>query len=267
MKEVTSRYAEALYSLKRDSNSLEKTQEANEEYQTALKLDSEDETTLNNYGNFLLQNGEPESAKKYFIKAIELNPDFNLYKENLYQSTKMSTKYYKLKTKYKNKFLKPIMDKKGYLNVGLSKNNQRKAFKIHRLVALHFIPNIENKPEIDHINTIKTDNTVFLNEDGSINYEKTNLRWTTRKENINNPLTKTKMRINARKPSKGKYGKKHHRSKPIIQYDKDGNFIREWDCANDVERVLGISNKHIGSVCLGKRKSCGGYIWKYKNAA
>ena len=90
---------------------LEKIQEANEEYQTALKLDSEDETTLNNYGNFLLQNGEPESAKKYFIKAIELNPDFNLYKENLYQATKMSTKYYKLKIKYKNKFLKPIMDK------------------------------------------------------------------------------------------------------------------------------------------------------------
>ena len=163
--------------------------------------------------------------------------------------------------------LKPTMDKKGYLTVGLSKNNQRKTFKVHRLVALHFIPNIENKPEIDHINTIKTDNTVFLNEDGSVNYEKTNLRWTTRKENINNPLTKTKMRINARKPSKGKYGKKHHRSKPIIQYDKEGNFIKEWECANDVERVLGISNKHIGSVCLGKRKSCGGYIWKYKNAA
>ena len=134
-------------------------------------------------------------------------------------------------------------------------------------MAEAFIPNPENKSEIDHINTIKTENTVFLNEDGSINYEKTNLRWTTRKENINNPLTKTKMQINARKPSKGKYGKKHHRSKPIIQYDKEGNFIKEWDCANDVERVLGISNKHIGSVCLGKRKSCGGYIWKYKNAA
>ena len=163
--------------------------------------------------------------------------------------------------------LKLTMDKKGYLTVGLSKNNQRKTFKVHRLVALHFIPNIENKPEIDHINTIKTDNTVFLNEDGSINYEKTNLRWTTRKENINNPLTKTKMQINAGKPSKGKYGKEHPASKPIIQYDKDSNFIKEWECANDVERVLGISNKHIGSVCLGKRKSCGGYIWKYKNAA
>ena len=163
--------------------------------------------------------------------------------------------------------LKPYISNSGYLLVGLYKQQKRDRKLLHRLVAEAFIPNPENKPEIDHINTIKTDNTVFLNEDGSINYEKTNLRWTTRKENINNPITKTKMRINARKPSKGKYGKKHHRSKPIIQYDKEGNFIKEWECANDVERVLGISNKHIGSVCIGKRKSCGGYIWKYKNAA
>ena len=167
----------------------------------------------------------------------------------------------------KGAILKPYISNSGYLLVGLYKQHKRDRKLLHRLVAEAFIPNPDNKPEIDHINTIKTDNTVWLNEDGSVNYEKTNLRWTTRKENINNPLTKTKMQINARKPSKGKYGKKHHRSKPIIQYDKEGNFIREWDCANDVERVLGISNKHIGSVCLGKRKSCGGYIWKYKNAA
>ena len=163
--------------------------------------------------------------------------------------------------------LKPYISNSGYLLVGLYKQQKRDRKLLHRLVAETFLPNPENKPEIDHINTIKTDNTVFLNEDGSINYEKTNLISTTRKENINNPRTKTKMRINARKPSKGKYGKKHHKSKPIIQYDKEGNFIKEWECANDVERVLGISNKHIGSVCLGKRKSCGGYIWKYKNAA
>ena len=167
----------------------------------------------------------------------------------------------------KGVILKPYISNSGYLLVGLYKQQKRDRKLLHRLVAEAFIPNPENKSEIDHINTIKTDNTVFLNEDGSVNYEKTNLRWTTRKENINNPLTKTKMRINARKPSKGKYGKKQHRSKPIIQYDKEGNFIKEWECANDVERVLGISNKHIGSVCLGKRKSCGGYIWKYKNAA
>lgn len=151
----------------------------------------------------------------------------------------------------KGKILKGKIDKGGYLLVILCKDKKQTTYKVHRLVAEHFIPNPQNKPCIDHINTVRTDNRVE------------NLRWATYKENGNNPLTKIKQR----RMLKGKYGKEHPASKPIIQYDKDGNFIKEWDCANDVERVLGISNKHIGSVCLGKRKSCGGYIWKYKNAA
>ena len=155
--------------------------------------------------------------------------------------------------------LKPIMDKKGYLTVGLSKNNQRKAFKVHRLVALHFIPNIENKPEIDHINTIKTDNTVFLNEDGSVNYDKTNLRWVTPKENSNNPISLVNK-------SESKKGIKNHRHQPVLQYDKDGNFIREWDTMTEAETTLNITHK-IHVVCQGKRKTCGGYIWKYKRTA
>ena len=155
--------------------------------------------------------------------------------------------------------LKPIMDKKGYLTVGLSKNNQRKTFKVHRLVALHFIPNIENKPEIDHINTIKTDNTVWLNEDGSVNYDKTNLRWVTPKENSNNPLSLVNN-------SESKKGIKNHRHQPVLQYDKDGNFIREWDTMTEAETTLNINHK-IHVVCQGKRKTCGGYIWKYKRTA
>ena len=143
--------------------------------------------------------------------------------------------------------LKPIMDKKGYLTVGLSKNNQRKAFKVHRLVALHFIPNIENKPEIDHINTIKTDNRVE------------NLRWVTPKENSNNPLSIVNK-------SESKKGIKNHRHQPILQYDKDGNFIREWDTMTEAETTLKITHK-IHFVCQGKRKTCGGYIWKYKRTA
>ena len=159
----------------------------------------------------------------------------------------------------KGRILKPIMDKKGYLTVGLSKNNQRKTFKVHRLVALHFIPNIENKPEIDHINTIKTDNTVWLNEDGSVNFDKTNLRWATPKENSNNPLSIIKK-------SESKKGIKNNRHQPVLQYDKDGNFIREWDTMTEAETTLNITHK-IHYVCQCKRKTCGGYIWKYKRTA
>ena len=166
----------------------------------------------------------------------------------------------------KGVILKPYISNSGYLLVGLYKQQKRDRKLLHRLVAEAFIPNPENKPEIDHINTIKTDNTVFLNEDGSVNYDKTNLRWTTRKENINNPLTKTKMQINAGKPSKGKYGKEHPASKPIIQYDKDSNFIKEWNCITDVERKMGYSVSNISSCLRGKSNTACGYIWKYKNA-
>ena len=185
--------------------------------------------------------------------------DYEGYQVSNFGRVKSLDRYDSRGWRIKGRILKPIMDKKGYLNVGLSKNNQRKAFKVHRLVALHFIPNIENKPEIDHINTIKTDNTVFLNEDGSINYEKTNLRWVTPKENSNNPLSIVNK-------SESKKGIKNHRHQPVLQYDKDGNFIREWDTMTEAETTLNINHK-IHVVCQGKRKTCGGYIWKYKRTA
>ena len=71
------------------------------------------------------------------------------------------------------KEIKPCKDTKGYMVVGVSKNGKSKKFLVHRLLALHFIPNPENKPCIDHINGIKHDNRLE------------NLRWLTNKENLN----------------------------------------------------------------------------------
>lgn len=76
------------------------------------------------------------------------------------------------------KVLKTIKDKNGYENVALYKNKKAKVCKVHRLVAIAFIPNPENKPEVDHINTITNDNMVE------------NLRWVTRSENMQNPITR-----------------------------------------------------------------------------
>ena len=79
--------------------------------------------------------------------------------------------------------LKPHIEKSGYVHVWLNRGYGNSAVHVHRLVAETFIPNPENKPFVDHINTIRSDNRVE------------NLRWTTPLENANNETTK----INRRK--------------------------------------------------------------------
>lgn len=75
--------------------------------------------------------------------------------------------------------LKLTTNSKGYAQVHLycGGHDTRKVKSVHRLVAEAFIPNPENKPQIDHINTVRTDNRV------------SNLRWVTQSENGQNPLT------------------------------------------------------------------------------
>ena len=160
-----------------------------------------------------------------------------------------------------------VTNKWGYLQVLLSKNNKQKLCLIHRLVAEAFIPNPENKPHIDHINTDKKDNRVG------------NLRWCTRSENMNNPLTKEKCReMNKGKhrseetkkkisesgkgrilseESKKKIGKGNGKLVYCIELDK----IFESTC--EASRELGISQSSISLVCRGKRKTAGGYHWEY----
>lgn len=139
----------------------------------------------------------------------------------------------------KGRLLK-LSNNKGYIQVVLCKDGKTKTYKVHRLVAETFILNIDNKPFIDHINTDRTDNRVD------------NLRWVTKIENMNNPLTKERL-------SKSK-------SKPILQYDKNGNFIKEWNSALEVEKEIGLNHSNIGMCCNNKPKykSVGGYIWRYK---
>lgn len=69
------------------------------------------------------------------------------------------------------KLMKPRKNEKGYLRIGLTTNGKQKCMRVHRLVAQAFIPNPENKPEVNHIDFDKENNCV------------NNLEWVTCKEN------------------------------------------------------------------------------------
>jgi len=142
---------------------------------------------------------------------------------------------------------------KGYelvvLYNGTKKN--KKTMKVHRLVAEAFIPNPEDKPEVNHIFGIKNDNRV------------SELEWATSSENVQHSFD-----MGLKKPvcgkanySYGKYGKDSHSSKNVYQYTLNNIFIKKWDSVIDAVKELNII--HISAVARGVRKSAGGYKWSY----
>ena len=141
----------------------------------------------------------------------------------------------------------PSKDTDGYLQVCLSKNGG-KWFSLHRVVAETFIPNPENKPQVNHKiegDEGKTINMVFFNEDGTIDKERTTIEWVTAKENNN-------------------YGTRIERtSKKVLQFTLDGEFIREWPSTAEVGRN-GFNEGHVAACCRGEEKSHKGFIFKYK---
>lgn len=150
----------------------------------------------------------------------------------------------------KEHILKPLNMTKGYLYVCLYKNKKYHRFFIHRLVASAFIPNIHNKSDIDHINTIKTDNRA------------TNLRWA-KTDNMNNPLTRKKI-SKSKKGIPQPKGIDNKRSKIILQYTLDGKFVKEWYGSKEIARAFNGCNSFILKCCRGVYRQAYGYIWKFK---
>lgn len=151
-----------------------------------------------------------------------------------------------------------IKNSKGdYLNIVLCHGNKRRSVKVHRLVAEAFIPNPDNKPEVNHKDGNKQNNRAD------------NLEWVTRRENHRHALDRNPNMI------KGiiRYNR-YTRPKTIQQFSLDGNFVAEYPNAAEASRVTGICQRNILQVANmdeyrpGKtRRQAGGFIWRFKPEA
>lgn len=142
-----------------------------------------------------------------------------------------------LKNVKNGKILKLQLNQNGYPTYTLCQNGVKKAFAIHRLVALFFIPNPENKEQVNHINGIKTDNRV------------SNLEWCTAKEND------THARMLGLKSE----------NKPVESIHLLTNTSTIFYSIGEASALLGINRGTIHKVLSGKYKQTNGYTFKYHN--
>lgn len=146
------------------------------------------------------------------------------------------------------KVLSKAIGTTGYYIVVLSRNSKTKQVRIHRLVAEAFLDNPNNYPCVNHIDGNKLNNNVD------------NLEWCTHSHN-----NKEAYRLGLKKSTwGGVINKDNPNSKPLLQFDLNGNFIREWESAAQVKRELGYCAENIRNCCKGRRPKANGYLWEYK---
>jgi hypothetical protein len=144
-----------------------------------------------------------------------------------------------------NRLLKPARKNNGYMYCQLSKDGKTSPKMIHRLVAEAFIENPQNKPTVNHIDGNRENNDVD------------NLEWATYTENNIHSVVKL-----------GRDSKNKRGSKSVLQYDLQGNFIKEYPSYREAQRKTGITTIYVA--CQGEKRTkkrqmtAGGYIWKYK---
>ncbi len=153
------------------------------------------------------------------------------------------------------KYLKPSRNKNGYMMVELFNEKEGKNKLVHRVVAEAFIPNPNNYPQVNHKDENKLNNNV------------TNLEWCTAKYNMNyGKAAKTRH-------SKIDYSKQIYKDsmkkaydvlkKSVIQCDPFGNVINKFKSITEASKNTNISRTNIGRSANGKRKTAGGFIWKF----
>lgn len=140
------------------------------------------------------------------------------------------------KVMYKGKFIKSQDNGIGYLSYHFWNNKKHDREYVHRIVAMAFLDNPNNLPEINHIDGNKSNNHV------------SNLEWCDRKYNVNDYVKK---------------GRGVYRWKKVNQYDLNGNFINEYKSIKEASIALNCTPENIGMALNGKTKTAAGYKWKF----
>jgi len=163
----------------------------------------------------------------------------NLKNNDMYQISNQG----RLWSVRQQRIIKSYLKGNNRIGVNIYSQNGKRVFEsIHRLVALVFVSNPLCKPIVHHINCNPHDNSA------------SNLLWCTHDEHVN---LHRNLPISTRK-------KESSLRKPISQFNKQGDFIKDWNSATDIENELGIKQYLISRCCTGKRKTTNKFIWKFK---
>lgn len=167
--------------------------------------------------------------------------------ENYYEVS--NTGY--IRNKNTQRILKGNVNKDGYRKVKLGYGTS-KEYCYHRVVAQAFIPNPDNKPEINHIDNDRLNNSAD------------NLEWVTHTENVHwaNKQGRTKRTEEWLKNERNGNRKK---MRPIIGIDEQG-VEHYYECVSDV-RKAGFANYYVSLCCKGRKDKYKGWTWKYANNA
>lgn len=134
--------------------------------------------------------------------------------------------------------LKPRLTKNGYLQVGINKNGKRKVVYVHRLVAIAFIPNPNELPEVNHMSEVKTDNSVE------------NLEWISHVDNMNHGTLQERQK----KSNLGKH------DKPVYYVENGVAVVYPSVKATELD---GYDKSCVGGCCRGERSHHKGKKWRY----
>lgn len=163
--------------------------------------------------------------KKYYLNGKET--DYSVSEDGL------------VKKDTKNDYILSQSSQQDYKFVTLQIEGKQKRMRVHRLVAETFIPNLENKPFVNHIDGNRSNNNVK------------NLEWVTPSENTQHAVATGLMNSG--------------RKRAVIQYNLQGEKMLTFESASEAARQTGTSQSKITMCCRRQRESANDYQWRYED--